>query len=120
MKVFLRGFSFAFSGIRDTFKTELNFRFHFFAMLAAIVLGFVFALSREEWLWIGLAITLVMATELMNTGIEALADLVSTEYHPLVKKAKDASAGAVLFCSIFAIIIGASVFIPKLLILFTL
>lgn len=118
MKSFFKGFTYAFSGIRDTFKTELNFRFHVFAMMIALALGFICALSREEWLWIGLAIALVMASELMNTAIEALADLVSVEYHPLVKKTKDASAGAVLVLSIFAILIGASIFLPKLLIIF--
>lgn len=115
MRKFLKGFTYAFSGIRDTFKTELNFRFHFFAMLIALFLGFICSLTLQEWLWIFLAIASVMASELINTAIEAMADLVSADVHPLVKKAKDAAAAAVLIISIFALIVGLFVFIPKLL-----
>jgi len=56
-----------------------------------------------------------MAAELINTAIESLADLVSSEYHPLIKKTKDAAAGAVLITALFAIISGLVIFIPKLI-----
>lgn len=118
MNKFFRGFGYAFSGIRDTFKTELNFRFHFFAMLIALFLGFVLSISMQEWLWVLLAIALVMALELMNTALEALANLVSLEFHPLIKKTKDAAAAAVLIVSVFALLVGGVVFIPKIYILF--
>lgn len=115
---FLKGFIYAFSGIRDTFKTELNFRVHFFAVILAVFLGFVFSISAFEWLWIFLAIALVMAMELINTAIEALSNLVSLEYHPLIKKAKDASAAAVLVVSVFALLIGLFIFVPKVWVCF--
>lgn len=110
---FLKGFGYAFSGIRDTFKTEINFRVHFFAMILALFLGLVFSLSVFEWLWIFLAIALVMAAELFNTALEALANLISLDFNPLIKKAKDAAAAAVLIVSIFALLIGLFIFIPK-------
>jgi diacylglycerol kinase len=111
---FLKGFGYAFAGIRDTYKTELNFRVHFFAMLFAILLGLFLSLSVFEWLWIFLAITLVMAMELINTALEALSDLASLEYNPFIKKAKDAAAAAVLVVSVFALLVGLSIFAPKL------
>nr|WP_325175567.1 diacylglycerol kinase family protein [Paenibacillus sonchi] len=57
-----------------------------------------------------LAITLVLAAELLNTAIEATIDLVSPEIHPLAKKAKDTAAGAVLLTAVFAAIVGIYVF----------
>ena len=110
----MKGFGYAFSGIRDTFKTELNFRVHFFAMVVALILGLIVSLSSFEWLWVFLAIALVLAAELFNTALEALANLVSSEFHPLIKKSKDASAAAVLVISILALLIGLFIFIPKL------
>lgn len=118
MNKFLKGFGYAYSGIRATFSTELNFRFHFFAMLTALGLGFFLSISIQEWLWVFLAIALVMALELVNTALEALANLVSLEFHPLVKKAKDATAGAVLVISVFALLVGGIVFVPKIWLLF--
>src|SRR5690606_23193347 len=115
---FFRGFAYAFSGIRDTYKTELNFRFHFFAAIFVVLLGLLFSISGVEWLLIFLSITLVMAMELINTAVEALADSTSTEYNPLIKKDKDAAAAAVLVVAIFALLIGLYIFVPKLLICF--
>jgi diacylglycerol kinase len=115
---FLKGFAYAFSGILATFKTEINFRVHFFATIIAVLLGLFLSLSVFEWLWIFLAIALVMSMELINTALEALSDSISLEYNPLIEKAKDAAAAAVLVVSIFALLIGLCIFIPKLLGLF--
>lgn len=111
---FLKGFGYAFSGIRATFKTELNFRIHFFAMVIALLLGLTLSLSLFEWLWVFLAIGLVLAAELFNTALEALANSVSLEFHPSIKKSKDAAAAGVLVISILALVIGLFIFIPKL------
>lgn len=61
-----------------------------------------------------LAIALVMVTELFNTAIEATVDLAMPEHHPLAKRAKDVSAGAVLVAAICAVVVGGIVFLPVL------
>ena len=111
---FIKGFGYAYSGLVHTFKTELNFRFHFFAAIAALLLGLILGISLFEWFWVFLAIGLVMATELFNTAIEALANAISLSFDPLIKKAKDASAAAVLVVSVFAFLVGLFIFIPKI------
>jgi diacylglycerol kinase len=60
------------------------------------------------------AIAGVFATEILNTCIENLADAITTDYHPLIKKAKDLAAAAVLVVSVGALVTGLVVFIPKL------
>jgi diacylglycerol kinase len=111
----IKSFSFAFQGIKTFFQTQHNAWIHTLAGICVIVLGIVFKLTIPEWCWLIFAIGLVFITEMLNTAIEFLTDLVSPEYHPLAKKVKDVAAGAVLFASIVAVLIGLIIFIPKFL-----
>ena len=61
-----------------------------------------------------LTIGLVISCELINTAIEATVDLVTEEYHPLAKVAKDTSAAAVFVFAIIAVIVGLIIFLPKI------
>ncbi|PCS04830.1 hypothetical protein RR45_GL000149 [Lactococcus chungangensis CAU 28 = DSM 22330] len=81
----------------------------------AIIFGFVFRISRVEWLFLLLAIFLVIFGEIINSAIENVVDLAS-EYHfsMLAKNAKDMAAGAVLFISLYAVIVGMMIFLPKI------
>lgn len=115
MKKFLKGFYFAFNGIKYSFKTQLNFRIHALLALLAIVLGFVFQLSIQEWLWVILAILLVLIFELINTAIETLVDLIAPDYNVKAGLIKDISAGSVLLSAILALIIGLIIFLPKII-----
>jgi diacylglycerol kinase (ATP) len=103
-------FKFAFKGIRDLLKTQMNARIHLCLTFLVIAGGFFFEISNIEWLICLLAIATVFAAEAFNTALEYLTDLVSPEYHPLAGKAKDAAAAAVLILSTFAMIIGFIVF----------
>ena len=53
-----------------------------------------------------LTIVVVFVVEMLNTAMEFVVDLVTTEYHPLAKLAKDVSAGAVLVSSVGAVVVG--------------
>ena len=68
-----------------------------------------------EWLFIILAIAVVLAAEALNTALKYVVDLASSEWHPLARDAKDVAAAAVLICSIGAAIIGVMVLAPYLL-----
>lgn len=113
VKARIKSFSYAIQGINTFFKTQHNAWIHAFATVLVIVLGNIVRLSFSEWCLIFLAIALVFITEMLNTAIEFLTDLASPEFHPLAKKTKDVAAGAVLFSSIIALIIGLLVFTPK-------
>ena len=115
VKARIKSFSYAIQGINTFLKTQHNAWIHAFATVLVIVLGNIVRLSFSEWCLIFLAIALVFITEMLNTAIEFLTDLASPEFHPLAKKTKDVAAGAVLFSSIIALIIGLLVFIPKFL-----
>lgn len=117
MKKFFKGFYHAFDGIKYAFQTQINMRFHFAVAAAVIIAGLIFKVSATDWMWISLSIALVISSELFNTAIESLTDLATKEIHPLAKVAKDCAAGAVLICSIFAVITGAFIFLPYVFLL---
>ncbi|TDB64153.1 diacylglycerol kinase family protein [Arundinibacter roseus] len=110
----LRSFRYAFQGIISLFQVENNARIHFVAAILAIILGFFLHISSLEWALIVTQIALVVAAEAFNTALEKLADVVSPEYHPLIKSVKDLAAGAVLIMAISAVVVGLLIFFPKL------
>ena len=106
---------FAVTGILTAFKEERNMRKHAVTALVVILTGFVFQVSRIEWLFLLMSIFLVVAFEIINSAIENVVDLAS-HYHfsMLAKKAKDMAAGAVLVVSLLAAVIGALIFLPRI------
>jgi diacylglycerol kinase (ATP) len=81
-------------------------RWHFIAALLLFPIMLVLRVTETEFILISLSVCLVLFAELMNTAIEAVVDLVTTEYHPIAKIAKDVAAGAVLMASIGAAVMG--------------
>jgi undecaprenol kinase/diacylglycerol kinase (ATP) len=110
-----KSFTHAINGFRLMWFEEHNFRIHLIAALFACFLGFFVSLKPIEWALILFAIAMVLAAELMNTAIENVCDFISPELDPRIKKIKDISAACVLLTAIFAILIAAFVFLPKLL-----
>jgi undecaprenol kinase len=114
-KRFIYSFKYAFGGIWTVWKGEQNFKVHLFAAVLVCVTGFVLSISPVEWSILLLLIFGILALETMNTAIEKTVDLITSDYQPLAKVAKDLAAGSVLIFSIAAIIIGAIIFVPKLI-----
>lgn len=110
----VKSFGYAYNGFRIFIKEEFNARIHLFVTIAVIVTGFVVKLERHEWVAVLFAIGLVLATEIINTAIENLADIISPEKNEKIKRIKDLSAAAVLLSALIACIIGALVFLPKI------
>jgi undecaprenol kinase len=111
----LTSFSYAISGIIIALRSEKNMRFHFFFSIIVILVSYYFSITKTEWLFILVAICGMFALELVNTAIERVVDLVTAEYHPLAKQAKDLAAGAVFVYAILSVGIGIVIFLPYLL-----
>ena len=108
-----KSFSYAFEGIFTGIRNERNMKIHIAVATLVVIAGWILGLSITEWcICLGL-FGLVMALELVNTAVEAVVDLVTTERHPLAKIAKDTAAGAVLIAAIMAAIVGLLIFVPK-------
>jgi diacylglycerol kinase (ATP) len=114
----IKSFGFAFAGLAVMLRTQHNAWIHLASTGVVVVAGFWFALAREEWIWLVLAIVAVWTAEALNTAFELLCDVASPEFHPLVKQAKDVAAAAVLIAAAGAAIVGLLVFAPHLTALF--
>jgi len=107
-------FAFAWDGLLHGLGTQRNMRIHFAAAVVVLVLCALLELSQLELALVLLAIGIVIAAELFNTSVEAVVDLVTRDYHPLAKIAKDTGAAAVLVTAATAVVVGFFVFIDKL------
>ena len=113
MKTFLKSFIYAWEGLLDGFKHGRNMKSHGLSALVVLIAGWFTGLSQIEWMIIFIVIAGIMALELMNTAVEYVVDLVTSEFHPLAKKAKDIAAGSVLVFAMASAIIGCVIFFPK-------
>ncbi len=105
-----RSFRYAYEGIKYALDTQRNMKFHFFAAFAALLAALFFRLPKTEIVFILLAVTLMIVTELINTAIEKAVDLAMPDRHPLAKIAKDVAAASVLVSAVFAVVVGMIVF----------
>jgi len=81
-------------------------RYHFIAAVVVLLAALFLRVSPVEFALLTLSILFVLCAELLNTAVEAVVDLVSPEFHPLAKVAKDTAAGAVLLAACGAGITG--------------
>lgn len=102
-------------GISYVTKNEKNFKREIVLGIIALILSYILKIDKIEFIIVLTMICLVLTTEIINTAIERAVDLVTKEYHELARIAKDVSAGSVLVTSIFSLIIGIIIFIPKII-----
>lgn len=106
----------ALSGLILAATTELNMKLIIISTILVVVAGFFLQISYYEWLTVILTIAIVFVAEMINTSIEAITDLVTSEWKEDAKVAKDMAGGMVLLASFFAFVIGLIIFLPKLFI----
>ena len=106
----MKRFKYAYEGFRAILKKDQNFLLHILAAIIIIILGFVLNIDRIDWILIIVAIGLVLSFEAINTSIEFVVDLITTDYHEYAKYAKDIAA--------FSVVIVLIVFIPYILEIF--
>lgn len=105
-------------GLVYAVRQERNLKIHFAAAVAVLLLCLGLDLNALQLLCVGTAVVLVIVTELINTAIETVIDLMTTAHNPLAKVAKDVSAGAVLIASLHALVVAYLVLLPPVMRLF--
>ncbi len=110
----LKSFGDAIRGLIIFFARERHAKLHLGIMILVVLGGLYFKVSANEWISLCIAFALVIGSEALNTAIEKLSDIVQPEKHSGIRDIKDIAAGAVFFCVIIAIVIGALIFIPKI------
>ncbi len=110
----VRSFGHALRGIAVMLASQHNAWIHGVATVAVCVLGAALGVSPLGWCALILAMVAVWTAEALNTAFELLCDVAAPEFHPLVEKAKDVAAGAVLITAIGAAGVGLLVLGPPL------
>ncbi|MGE5485625.1 MAG: diacylglycerol kinase family protein [Ignavibacteriales bacterium] len=114
MRTLAESFRNAIAGLAYVWTTERNMRLHFAVGALALALAVLGRLPLAKTLFVLSAILVVILSEVVNTAIESLVDLSTTEYHPLAARCKDIAAGAVLLGAGYAALVGLAVFVPEL------
>ena len=114
----VESFNYAIEGLTSALQNEKHMKFHILSAILIVILAILTNASKVEILLVSISVAFVIITELINTAVEALVDLISPERHPLAKLAKDVAAGAVLVAAINAVCVGYLLFYDKLLDIF--
>lgn len=115
---FFASMGFAISGMIYSYRTQRNIRIHSFFALGVLFFTLLFSLTRIEMAILTLTVLMVITLEMVNTALETIVDMVTEEYLPLAKIAKDVAAGAVFLASLGAVLIGGLIFGPHIYQLF--
>jgi diacylglycerol kinase len=118
MRYFIRSLSYAWQGIFQFFRRERNGQIQGVLAVLVIGAGFFFGITRIEWLAILGCTALVISLEMLNSALEKLCNLYTTDFHPAIKIIKDVAAAAVLWSAFFSLVVGCVVFLPYVLNLF--
>ncbi|OGG16254.1 hypothetical protein A3D77_02225 [Candidatus Gottesmanbacteria bacterium RIFCSPHIGHO2_02_FULL_39_11] len=108
----------AFAGLFWALKTQQNFRIHVLLACVALVLSIILKISRGEFAVVIMTIAFGLGTEMVNTSIEEMTDLITIEWRKEAKIAKDVAAGMMLTTAFGAIGVSLIIFLPRLLVLF--
>jgi diacylglycerol kinase (ATP) len=103
---FIDSLNCAIDGVLYAARTQKHVRNHFLAAAAVLLCALFLKVSAVEFILLAISVSFVLFAELMNTAIEATVDMVTTDFHPLAKIAKDVAAGSVLVSVTGALITG--------------
>lgn len=114
----IKSFGYAIEGLRYSFKNNQNIKIHIVVAVLVLIAGFLLKLDRSEFFDVCVLIVLVISSEMINTSIEEVINLLVNEHRIEAKVAKDVSAGMVLLVSVFAAVVGLFIFLPHIISLF--
>lgn len=114
----MKSFKNAANGIATAIKGGRNLRFICVFLVLTVALGLIVRLTPIEWVVVLICCAGVICTEMINSCIECCVDLCTKEYAELAKKAKDMAAGATLVFSMFSVVVGLIIFVPRVINLF--
>lgn len=106
------------NGIKTYMEEGKSFILYSFAAILEVIFGFIFKVNGLEWILIICMLGVLLAVELLNTGIERACDAITKEYNPLIKAAKDCGSGATFIIFIVMVILNIIIFYPKVVALF--
>lgn len=115
LRKFIKSFGHAFEGLEHAYKYDQNLRVHFFIGAVVVIVSILLKVNPFEMGILGVMILLVMVTEMINSAIERMVDLITKEHREDAKIAKDVAAGMVFLTATGSLIVGILIFLPHVL-----
>lgn len=112
LRQWIKSANFAIEGILHAAKTQKHLRYHFYIAAVVITVSYMFGITKNEFLIIALAVIAVLLSEMLNTAVEVIVDLLSPEHTETARTAKDIAAGAVLITVFGAVVVGFYILFP--------
>ena len=111
----MKSFRYAVRGINYALNNDQNLIIHFIAACLVIIASVLLKVNPFEMGILGLTILMVISTEMINSAIEKMIDLITKEHRAEAQIAKDVAAGMVLITALGSVIIGLLIFIPHIM-----
>jgi len=96
-------------GFAAAFRHEAAFRQELLLVIVLMPIAVWLGRSLTEILLLLSPLFLILVVELLNSSIEALADTITLEHHPLIGRAKDLGSAAVFLTIAFSVVIWTGV-----------
>ncbi len=102
-----RRLGFALRGIHYALRTDKSFRLHWYGVGTVVAFAVVILtpVSSTELLFLVLAYSLILITELQNSALEYALDHLHPETHDNIGRSKDMAAGAVFLAGLFLVVV---------------
>lgn len=110
----MESFAYAFNGVIYALRENQNLRIHFIVAIFVAVAAVFFHVDAFEMGILGITILLVIAAEMINSAIEQMVDLITSEHRKEAKIAKDVAAGMVLVTASGSVVVGLLIFVPHI------
>lgn len=107
---FKKSFNCALRGLKYVIKNERNFRIELLIAIFVVFLAIVFNIKIWEFVVLIFLITWVLVTELINTVVERVVDILEPRVHPYARLIKDIMASVVLLSAGMSILVGGIIF----------
>jgi len=107
-----KSFRHAFRGLKHSISYERNFQIEIVVAVFIMALILIFKVKGWEAIVLILMVMWVLITELTNTVVERVVDIIKPRIHPYARLIKDIMAAVVLISVLVAIAVGIIIFLP--------
>lgn len=113
LRQWVKSANYAINGILHAARTQRHMRYHLYASILVLLLSFLLGIGRGEFLLLVVLAIIVLSTEMVNTALEEVVNILFEKYDKRAMAIKDIAAGAVLITALGAAIIGYIIlFVP--------
>lgn len=102
-------------GLVYFYKYERSAILHLVSAILMLLGAWMLSMSPMEWLVIIMVLFTTLSVELLNTAIEKVCDLITTDYNINIKVAKDVGSAATGVLTLVGVVVVLVIYVPKMI-----